>query len=226
MRPLEPPQTQSRRIERRSQGERRAESRRRLLDATVQILNEEGYASTTIAAVARRAGLSVGCLQNYFPTKARLLADAMTHLFERKALEFELAFRELPDAEDRVARGVELIWELYQGGSFRSFLELVAAAQADREIREQVMEAQDRIAEVAFRAFWQVFEPAPGVEADRIGVPATLLAAIQGLALSRLAHPGREDWKPALATIEGAMRRLLRPRTTLRAVAADSATED
>jgi hypothetical protein len=44
-------------------------------------------------------------------------------------------------------------------------------------------------------------------------VPSTLLAAIQGLAFSRLAHPDREDWKPALATIEGVMRRLLHPRS-------------
>ncbi len=197
---------------RRSQEERRAESRGKLLDATVESLIEAGYAGTTVAAVARRAGLSVGCLQNYFPTKARLLADAMTHLFERRAQEFGRAFRELPEAEDRVGRGVELIWELYQGGTFRSYLELVAAAQADPEIREQVKRAQDRIADLAIEAFWQFFEPAPGVDADPVGVPATLLAAIQGLAFSRMAHPEREDWKPALATIEGVMRRLLRPR--------------
>jgi AcrR family transcriptional regulator len=203
---------ESRRPTRRRQEERRAESRTRLLDATVECLIELGYAGTTVAAVARQAGLSVGCLQNYFPTKAQLLAAAMTHLFERKARDFDRAFRELPEAEDRVGRGVELIWELYQGGTFRSYLELVAAAQSDAEIHEQVRQAQDRIAELAFDAFWRFFEPAPGIEADRVGVPATLLAAIQGLAFSRMAHPEREDWKPALATIEDVMRRLLRPR--------------
>lgn len=207
-----PPRSPRERPARRSQDERRAESRTRLLEATIESLIEAGYKGTTVAAVARRADLSVGCLQNYFPTKAQLLADAMTHLFERRVAEFERAFRELPEATDRVGRGVELIWELYQGGTFRSYLELVAAAQSDPEIQAQVGEAQDRIAELAFEAFWQIFEPAPGVEADRVGVPATLLAAIQGLAFSRMAHPEREDWRSALATIEGLMRRLLRPR--------------
>ncbi|MEJ2343662.1 MAG: hypothetical protein P8Y10_15875, partial [Gemmatimonadales bacterium] len=57
-------------------------------------------------------------------------------------------------------------------------------------------------------------QPRNGSEFARFwGVPSTLHAAIQGLAFSRLAHPDREDWKPALATIEGVMRRLLHPRS-------------
>lgn len=202
------------RTARRSQEERRAGSRARLLDATIECLIEEGYGGTKVATVARRAGLSVGCLQNYFPTKGHLLAEAMTHLFNRESQELARVFRELPAASDRVGHGVELIWDLYQGGTFRSFLELVAAAQHDPQIHEQVMEAQDRIAEMAVSAFWQLFEPLPGVEADRMGVPAALLAAIQGLTISRMAHPLREDWRPALHTIEAWMRNVVRPRPT------------
>jgi AcrR family transcriptional regulator len=197
---------------RRSQVERRNESRTRLLDATVECLIERGYLGTTVGGVARRAGLSVGCLQNYFPTKARLLADAMTHLFERSLAEFQEAFRGLPEAEDRVGRGVELIWEYYQGGTFRSYLELVAVAQSDPEIREQVSTAHDEITDLAIQAFWQIFEPVPGLDLDRVGVPAMLLGAIQGMTFGRMANSQREDWKAALVVVERAMRALVRPR--------------
>src|SRR3569623_846919 len=62
--------------QRRTQAERRASSRAKLLDATVLALAECGYAGATLPEIVRRAGLSNGALWRYFRSKAVLMAAA------------------------------------------------------------------------------------------------------------------------------------------------------
>ena len=66
----------------RIQDERSAETRKRLLDATVDCLFERGYAGTTTAEIAGRAGFSKGAQLHHFPTKEKLVISALEYLFE------------------------------------------------------------------------------------------------------------------------------------------------
>ncbi len=66
----------------RIQDERSAETRKRLLDATVDCLFERGYAGTTTAEIASRAGFSKGAQLHHFPTKEKLVISALEYLFE------------------------------------------------------------------------------------------------------------------------------------------------
>src|SRR4051794_696858 len=84
---------------RRSQAERRADSRQRLLDAALACLAEAGYARTTFAAVLARAGLSNGAMWRHFPSKAQLFLAAVAETADlapgRRAL---LKLEQLPAA--------------------------------------------------------------------------------------------------------------------------------
>ena len=64
------------------QEERSAETRRRLLDATVACLFERGYAGTTTTEIASRAGVSRGAQLHHFPKKDELVVSALEHVFE------------------------------------------------------------------------------------------------------------------------------------------------
>jgi AcrR family transcriptional regulator len=50
-----------------------------ILTATTQILVEEGYAKATTNRIAERAGVSIGSLYQYFPSKEALLAALSQH---------------------------------------------------------------------------------------------------------------------------------------------------
>ena len=53
-----------------------------IVEATTQVLLEEGYDQFTTARAAERAGVSVGSLYQYFPNKAALVSamiDAVSH---------------------------------------------------------------------------------------------------------------------------------------------------
>ena len=57
-----------------------AERRKQLIDATIRSVANRGLADTTIATVAREAGLSQGIINLHFKTKERLLTETLRYL--------------------------------------------------------------------------------------------------------------------------------------------------
>jgi AcrR family transcriptional regulator len=59
------------------------ERRQRILDATVALASKGGYDAVQMRAVADRAGVALGTLYRYFPSKIHLLVSALAREFER-----------------------------------------------------------------------------------------------------------------------------------------------
>lgn len=174
---------------RRSNEERSAETRARLLDATVECLLELGYASTTTTEVADRAGVSRGAQLHHFPTKEELVLAALEHLFARREAEFRAAFARLPDGVDRAAAALDLLWSIIDSGSFHAWVELAVAGRTDARLGKRVRELGARTAQVVERIFRELFPP-PSTRNPFFDVaPRFAFALMQGLALDRLLMP-------------------------------------
>ena len=77
---------------RRTQAERTAAMRTRLLDATIECLVTYGYAGTTTPRVAQLAGVTRGAQIHHFRSKEDLVVAAIEHLAQQRA---QGAIREL-----------------------------------------------------------------------------------------------------------------------------------
>lgn len=132
-------------------------TRRRLLDATIESLSEVGYAKTTTPEIARRAGVSRGALAHHFPTKASIVAEAVDHLFSRNTAEFGERFQALPLADRTFGAAVDLLWEMFQGDTFRAGLELTVAGGSDPELGASVHRAVMTFQRVVARRFVELF---------------------------------------------------------------------
>jgi AcrR family transcriptional regulator len=130
----EVPSTPSR--QRRTQAERSAETRRRILDAAVDCLVDRGYAKTTVEEVARRAGVSLGAERHHFPSKIDLLTHAVRHLFEGLGADYREAFMNLPTGPGRAGAALELWWESFQDPRSYAALEVYFASRTDPALRE------------------------------------------------------------------------------------------
>jgi AcrR family transcriptional regulator len=75
--------TASRGRPRRSQPERVAESSRRLIEATIELIAEQGYERTTAADISRRAGYSRAMAHKRYGSKEALLGEIMRTDYER-----------------------------------------------------------------------------------------------------------------------------------------------
>ncbi len=120
---------------RRTQTERRQETREALLVAAVDCLVEVGYANTTTREVALRAGVSRGAQTHHFPTKTDLVAAAVEHVFDQQAQRFRDGFGSLPAERRTLDEAVALLWEIISGPSYAAVLELTVAARTDPPLR-------------------------------------------------------------------------------------------
>src|SRR3954449_6604594 len=100
---------------RRTQAERSAATRSRILDATVVCLVEVGHARTTTLEVQRRAEVSRGALLHHFPSKAELLVAAVDHLAEMRARELKTLAAQLPEGRARTDAVIGLLWQCFSG---------------------------------------------------------------------------------------------------------------
>lgn len=174
---------------RRSQSERRAETRGRLLDATIDSLIEVGYAGTTIRRVTELAGVSQGAQSHHFPHRVDLVASAFERLAERREARYSERARELPDDRaERIRALLDLLWEDFSSPLFTVALKLWIAAAEDDELRARLVPVERRI----YQGLTQVAAEVAGELASEPGFDRRLAVAtntIAGLALVREFDP-------------------------------------
>ena len=115
-----PPQARSRR----SQAERTAETRTRIIDAVVESISEVGFQNTTAAEIVRRAGLTWGAVQHQFGGKDGILMAVLGASFDHFAECLGDIEAEKTPLDERVNLFIERAWEHFgsPGGSDASEL--------------------------------------------------------------------------------------------------------
>lgn len=130
---------------RRTQDERSASTKHKLLDATIDCLVEYGYAGTTTARVAQRAGLTRGAQTHHFSSKADLVTAAVRHLASKRANQAFERSSAILQSEDPISAGLDLIWEMHRGPVFTATVELWLAARTDPTLRKQISAVEPTI---------------------------------------------------------------------------------
>jgi AcrR family transcriptional regulator len=103
----------------------------RILEAALYVLEESGYANTTIDAIAERAGASKATIYRWWPSKAAVMLEAM-----REAVAQELPFPDTGDLRQDVTLQLRNFLTLLTGPRRCAIKAFVAAAQTDPEVSE------------------------------------------------------------------------------------------
>jgi AcrR family transcriptional regulator len=124
---------------RRTQAERRATTRRAILDATLEELDAVGYSNLTTASVVARAGVTRGAQAHYFATKADLVVQALRHITDQL---IEELIAQPPKRSESLRAQYELLlqrlWELNAGIASTALIELWVASRTDPELAEHL----------------------------------------------------------------------------------------
>lgn len=70
---------------RRTQAERRAESRQRIMEAAEALLAEKGYFDASVEEIVQRAGYSQGAFYRHWPSKERMALELIQERAQRQA---------------------------------------------------------------------------------------------------------------------------------------------
>ena len=166
--------------ETRRQADRSRETRRKLMEATVECLVERGWAGTTTTVVAERAGVSRGAQLHHFRTRGELVAAAVEHLGAESVLDLKERARQVNGS---VVAVVELIADFYASDLFTAALELWVAARTDPDLKTMVVPLEARLGRETHRLAVELL----GADEARPGVRETVqltLDLVRGLALA------------------------------------------
>ena len=169
-------------VDRRPKQDRSRATRQRLLEAAVSCLAEHGWAGSTVAVVAERAGVSRGAAQHHFPTREDLFTAAVEYVAEERSTALRALFPE--GAEDRRVV-VEALVDLNTGPLFRAALHLWVAASNEDQLRPRVTELEAKVGRETHRIAVDLLradESKPGVRETVQG----LLDMARGLGLANL----------------------------------------
>jgi AcrR family transcriptional regulator len=120
------------------QEERTRAMRARLLEATVELLVEKGYAGTSTTLVSERAGVSRGAQLHHFPTKQDLVVAAVQHVTDVRGSELAAAAQNLPTGNRRTRAVLQVLGDHFTSPVFTAALELWVAARTDPELLAEV----------------------------------------------------------------------------------------
>ncbi len=177
------------------QDERSAETRRRLMDATVDCLYERGYVGTTTTEIATRAGVSRGAQLHHFPHKDELVISALNYVFNRRIEELHALTAERPpgDREARLIAFIDLLWPICKGPTFYAWLELVVASRTDPALKSAVRAASDRLTEGVLTGIANLLDCPSNRAVELEQLVWLIFGQLEALAMERILYTEDDD---------------------------------
>ncbi|NDU75512.1 TetR family transcriptional regulator [Actinomadura sp. DSM 109109] len=160
-------------------------TRQRLLEAAVDCLASVGWAGTTVAVVAERAGVSRGAAQHHFRTREELVTAAVEYGSEVRMAQMRERLDGLAGDRPSTREILAVLGEMYTSPLFRAALQLWVAASSDEQLRAQVLPLETRVGREAHRLTVEALGADESVPGVRETVQATL-DLVRGLGLADL----------------------------------------
>jgi AcrR family transcriptional regulator len=168
---------------RRTQAERSAAMRTRLLDATIECLVTYGYAGTTTPRVAERAGVTRGAQIHHFRSKEDLVVAAIEHLAQQRTRAAIREFGRVEASSDPVSTVLDFLWEAHQGPMFVATVELWVAARTGDVLARHIERVEPLVNGTLISAIAQLV-PDHAIRKDLRNFVYTAMDALRGILLA------------------------------------------
>lgn len=190
------------------QAQKSASTRNLIIEAAIQCFVELGYARTTTAMIAEKAGLSRGAMLHHFPSKMDIVRASVKHLHTKRLRAFRKAMSREPVNGDHVRMGVEGYWGHVKHPLFVAFFELAVAARTDKQLAAILRPAQESFEREWYKASLELF-PEWHRKGEKFELGFDLSRyVLEGMAISFLTHKETERDKRVLRYLEEKLREL------------------
>jgi AcrR family transcriptional regulator len=170
--------------------EQQAETRDRLLDAAAALFAETGFSGTSVAAIAKRAGVTTGAIYSNFAGKDDLFTAVVERHMKRQAEAYHALYSEGGTPAERMQRGADRWMALIAEDPdyFPLFVEVWRVGLAKPEIQRRLREAYaDLVKELA--ALVREGAPTPLDEQGAEQFALLVCSLADGLAMHKILDP-------------------------------------
>jgi len=190
------------------QAQKSASTRNLIVEAAIRCFVELGYARTTTAVIAQRAGLSRGAMLHHFPSKIDIVRAAVEYLHAKRLRALRKAMASVTPNADYVKQGVETYLAHVKHPLFVAFFELAVAARTDPELAQILRPAQEAFEREWYQANMDVFPQWRG-KGERFDLALDLSRyVLEGMAASFLTHKETERDRRVLDYLERKLKEL------------------
>jgi AcrR family transcriptional regulator len=172
---------------RRTNAERTAIAQRKLIDAALKTLYQEGYQATTTDLVARRANVSRGAMLHHYPSRADLIMAVAEHILETQSRERRERLDALGGGPERFFGAADISWEIQKQPATIALLEIMLASRSDRALKKRIAPVVQQMAQLRAEAAARMMSSL-GIDDGNsmVDVMRIHLAALRGLAIELL----------------------------------------
>jgi AcrR family transcriptional regulator len=124
----------------RTQEERTLATRARLMDATLELIIERGYAGAAMVDIAARAGVTRGALNYHYESRDELIVEAFTDLLGRTTANISVLASSVRDGSLSIEGFLDKAWLIFRGPFFLITLEQITAARHNDFLRERLVQ--------------------------------------------------------------------------------------
>lgn len=168
------------------QSERVEVTRRKIIDAALTLLREEGFKSATLQAIARRAEVSLGALQHHFESRdvlmERLVVEVMAPLGDQGGVWPDPA---LPVSE-RAQQFVERAWHnIFGVPNYQTAWSLFFGCKAIPSLFARIENYREEVDRGFYAQFFSTF-PELKAHPHPQGVASVVFSSLRGAAVQEL----------------------------------------
>jgi AcrR family transcriptional regulator len=129
----------ARKYEMRKRAKAVEETRRRIVEAAVELHQEVGPARASLSSIAERAGVERQTYYRHFPDERSLLSACSGLWIQRNPLPDAGSWREIEDPDDRLRHGLEEIYSYYEANEA-----MLSSVLRDAEVHAPTREVVDQ----------------------------------------------------------------------------------
>lgn len=183
---------------RRTQGERTAETRSKVISAAISCLFNAGYSATTMVLVAETAQVSRGAMVYHFPGKVDLMLAVIEHVALVQDQAHRRMLRDYPRGAERLIGITEVTWRTVREPEAVALMEIELGSRSDPELAARAPPVFRALDQRRMDSVWEVAADCGVTERDIIDASTRFyMAAIRGLSMTSIADPTR-DIQPAV----------------------------
>lgn len=195
---------------RRSQADRSAATRAKVIAAARDILCVQGYSGATMHAIRDATGMSLGAIQHQFPTKARIMAAVAAEFSDYRTTIYSEAIRRGTTPRQSLENLLDANFAMLGRPEMAALLEIHLARRNDPELDREVAPSTRRF-DRRVRLWGRMILRAAGIRNDAAAMSLQLLnnAITRGLTVEYIRNANKDEIERAVQIWKSQMLMLL-----------------
>ncbi len=158
-----------------------SDTRQRLIDAAIDLLNQRGLAGTTFVDVAKRAGLSRGAIHHHYASRTELLEDVLEHIGAALRHEVRTQLDSAPGASPSLNTMVDFVWEQINNRAYLAYQQIRSGVRGDMADKTRLMRKMRSVTDAWTQAAGSLRTDSSMVNSE---LPRIVLAALLGASVT------------------------------------------